>query len=145
MCATDVIVPHMCIEEEGRNMRFPISSTQCNAYVSRDNLTRVKKFLAQCSKIQKIPPMSEDGASFGRSMLDGQSALISDKTNRQTNKQTTFVKRVCQNYDFHNPGCIISRQHSAQIFCRKSHATFPLIVARCQMEHLLEYYIKQRK
>ena len=44
MCATDVIVPHMCIEEEGRNMRFPISSTQCNAYVSKDNLTWVKKF-----------------------------------------------------------------------------------------------------
>ena len=49
MCATDVIVPHMCIEEEGRNMRFPISSTQCNAYVSSDNLTWVKKFSAWTS------------------------------------------------------------------------------------------------
>ena len=49
MCATDVIVPHMCIEEEGRNMRFPISSTQCNAYVSSDKLTWVKKFSAWTS------------------------------------------------------------------------------------------------
>ena len=56
MCATDVIVLHMCIEEEGRNMRFPISSTQYNAYILRNNLTWVKKFLDMTNKIYCILP-----------------------------------------------------------------------------------------
>ena len=44
----------------------------------------------------------------------------------QTNKQ----EHVRPKYNFHNPGFFISRQHSAQIVRRKSHATFPLIVGR---------------
>ena len=57
-------------------------------------------------------------------MQGDRSDQISDQTNN------IYRKKAFPQCNPRNPSCIISRQHSAQIVRRKSHATFPLIVGR---------------